>query len=230
MSIEFSTLIFSGSDVIPFLQGQLTADLEALAFIEPHPANEGLAGICNNKGRLIATLWLIRDSDEQVRMILPSDLATKVEAHLTRYIFRSKVTIEARLATEEERNSLPKRLIIPWLTEAQSEKYIPQMVSLDSLKGISFTKGCYTGQEIIARMHFLGTHKRRLAHIRSEFPSELVAGATITTDEGERGGEVLLAKEDEALAVLYLDAAQAPLMIEHPITVNTIWNQLEEEE
>ncbi len=51
---------------------------------------------------------------------------------------------------------------IPWLDEVQSEQYIPQMLNLDQLGGISFNKGCYTGQEIIARTHYLGAAKRRL--------------------------------------------------------------------
>ena len=51
---------------------------------------------------------------------------------------------------------------IPWLTEDSSEEYIPQMLNIDKLGGISFNKGCYTGQEIIARTHYLGKAKREL--------------------------------------------------------------------
>jgi folate-binding protein YgfZ len=51
---------------------------------------------------------------------------------------------------------------IPWLTQATSEEYIPQMLNLDKLGGISFTKGCYTGQEIVARTHYLGKTKREM--------------------------------------------------------------------
>jgi folate-binding protein YgfZ len=51
---------------------------------------------------------------------------------------------------------------IPWLTAATSEEFIPQMLNLDKLGGISFTKGCYTGQEIVARTHYLGKAKREM--------------------------------------------------------------------
>ena len=51
---------------------------------------------------------------------------------------------------------------LPWLTEDSSEEYIPQMLNIDKLGGISFNKGCYTGQEIIARTHYLGKAKREL--------------------------------------------------------------------
>ncbi len=50
----------------------------------------------------------------------------------------------------------------PWFDIAQSEHYIPQMLNIDQLGGISFNKGCYTGQEIVARTHYLGKSKRQL--------------------------------------------------------------------
>lgn len=51
---------------------------------------------------------------------------------------------------------------IPWLGPATSEEFVPQMLNLDKLGGISFNKGCYTGQEIVARTHYLGKIKRAL--------------------------------------------------------------------
>lgn len=50
----------------------------------------------------------------------------------------------------------------PWFEDEQSEQFIPQMLNLDGLGGISFSKGCYTGQEIVARTHYLGKSKRQL--------------------------------------------------------------------
>ena len=51
---------------------------------------------------------------------------------------------------------------IPWITPETTEEFIPQMLNLDELGGISYTKGCYTGQEIVARTHYLGKTKREL--------------------------------------------------------------------
>ena len=56
---------------------------------------------------------------------------------------------------------------IPVITAATQEAFVPQMVNLDVLGGVSFEKGCYPGQEIVARMHYRGTLKQRmyLAHV-----------------------------------------------------------------
>jgi folate-binding protein YgfZ len=51
---------------------------------------------------------------------------------------------------------------IPWLDLMSSEQFIPQMLNLDRLGGIGFGKGCYTGQEVVARTQYLGTVKRRM--------------------------------------------------------------------
>lgn len=50
---------------------------------------------------------------------------------------------------------------IPDVSLKTQEQFVPQMLNLDILNGISFKKGCYTGQEIVARMHYLGKVKRR---------------------------------------------------------------------
>ncbi len=51
---------------------------------------------------------------------------------------------------------------LAWLNPGTSEKFIPQMLNLNQFGGISFDKGCYTGQEIVARAHYLGKVKRGL--------------------------------------------------------------------
>jgi folate-binding protein YgfZ len=64
---------------------------------------------------------------------------------------------------------------IPWIEAAAQDAYIPQMVDLERIGGVSFTKGCYPGQEIVARSQYLGQVKRRL-HVGSS--ERYVAPAT----------------------------------------------------
>lgn len=56
----------------------------------------------------------------------------------------------------------------PVIYNATRDHFVPQMANLDQLGGISFDKGCYTGQEIVARLHYLGQIKRRLYLCSSE--------------------------------------------------------------
>lgn len=59
---------------------------------------------------------------------------------------------------------------IPWITPATQEQFVPQMVNLDLIGGVSFAKGCYPGQEIVARTHYRGQVKQRMyrAHIATD--------------------------------------------------------------
>jgi hypothetical protein len=51
---------------------------------------------------------------------------------------------------------------LPQIVPATSEEFVPQMINYSLIDGVSFKKGCYTGQEIVARMQYLGTLKRRM--------------------------------------------------------------------
>src|SRR5688572_22113942 len=96
---------------------------------------------------------------------------------------------------------------IPTVLPATQEAFVPQMANLDLIGGVSFDKGCYPGQEIVARMHFRGTLKQRmvLAHIESaEQPQpgdklyspdfgEQACGAVVNAARSPEGGHDVLA-------------------------------------
>lgn len=102
---------------------------------------------------------------------------------------------------------------LPELQADTAEQHVPQMLNLDQLGGISFTKGCYPGQEIVARLHYLGNLKRRL-YVGSS-PNLPACATPIYTagDAAQPVGEVLdacLAAEGAAVqAVLGIAAAEA---------------------
>jgi tRNA-modifying protein YgfZ len=93
---------------------------------------------------------------------------------------------------------------------ATSEQFTPQMLNLDLVGGVSFTKGCYTGQEIVARTHHLGRVKRR--SMRYVLPAgDAPAPMSNLLLDGARAADVLvtatLPDRVEVLAVTNLDAA-----------------------
>ena len=105
---------------------------------------------------------------------------------------------------------------IPTVVGSTSGEFVPQMVNLDLLDGISFTKGCYTGQEIVARMKYLGRVKRRILR----FSAAGTPPAPSQTLYGERGvvGQVVSAAPATAgcefLAVIVLDDLPGPFFLD----------------
>jgi folate-binding protein YgfZ len=75
---------------------------------------------------------------------------------------------------------------LPWIEAATQDLLIPQTLNLDLIEGVSFTKGCYPGQEIVARSHYRGTVKRRmhLGKIEAYQALTLIAGADIFDAQG----------------------------------------------
>jgi tRNA-modifying protein YgfZ len=100
---------------------------------------------------------------------------------------------------------------LPQVYTATSELFVAQMLNLDLIDGISFTKGCFTGQEIIARTQHLGRIKRRMFRLRLPGGSFKIGQAIRLTD-GRAGRLTELAPQAdqfEALAVLNIDAGAA---------------------
>lgn len=73
---------------------------------------------------------------------------------------------------------------VPEIGTATSEKFVAQMLNLDCIDGISFRKGCYTGQEVIARAHFRGRVKRRLQRFDTDAATTLEPGAAVQLQDG----------------------------------------------
>jgi folate-binding protein YgfZ len=78
---------------------------------------------------------------------------------------------------------------LPEVLEVNSDEFVPQMLNLHSLNAINFKKGCYPGQEVVARMHYLGKQKRRmyLAHVAAEIapqPGDNVYSEANISDDG----------------------------------------------
>ncbi|MEW7857638.1 MULTISPECIES: YgfZ/GcvT domain-containing protein [Pseudomonas] len=96
---------------------------------------------------------------------------------------------------------------------ATRELFIPQMLNLQAIGGVSFKKGCYTGQEIVARMQYLGKLKRRLYRLALNAEELPEPGTPLfSPTHGSSIGEVVIAaraeQNIELLAVLQAEAAE----------------------
>ena len=105
---------------------------------------------------------------------------------------------------------------IPTIGMATSGEFIPQMVNLDLLDAISFSKGCYTGQEIIARTKYLGRVKRRMLRFSADSPPP-ASGAPVHASRGTVGQVVSAAATPEGcemLAVITIDDLPGPFFLD----------------
>ncbi len=102
------------------------------------------------------------------------------------------------------------RLGLPRLVASQREQWTPQQLGLDRLSAYSVKKGCYPGQEIVARTHFLGKAKRSLALLQTTTDGE--AGNPVTQN-GASIGSIASSAGSLALAVLPLELAEGTLQV-----------------
>jgi hypothetical protein len=135
------------------------------------------------------------------------------------------VSPAAPRSDERLQNSVPARREVwrqldiiaglPQVYGATSEEFVAQMLNLDVVGAIAFDKGCYTGQEVIARAHYRGRVKRRLQRFRTRTPLELKPGDSGELPDGRAFMVVEAARlEDgrcEFLAVAPLPAPEPEL-------------------
>ena len=257
----FGVLRVHGRDAAAFLQAQSMNDVSALA-----PGCWHWNGLLTPKGRVIFLFALARVADEGFLLVAPDAGAGELKAHLQRFVFRSKLALDAdhglvaaagpgseagnhvldagdgafgldvsgdggartlwllpsghpALAPGDDGVTAAWRLAdlahgLPRLAPGQREAWTPQMLSLARLGAYSLRKGCYPGQEIVARTHYLGEAKRGLARLAAD--AALPDGTEVLGADGQALGRLASVAADgaacEALAVLPagLDAG-APL-------------------
>lgn len=195
-SIDFlATLRIDGADAAGFLQGQFTSEVTGLA-----SGKAGLSAWCDPKGRVLATFILAR-LEETFRLFLPGTLKETFTKRLKMYVLRADVNIVDAGAETEMLPELPGyvsamdgcdwetaciRQGIPWITPATSGRFLPQELDLDHLDALSYSKGCFPGQEIIARLRYRGQVKRRLCHATTDNGTPLAPGTGLALPGDER--------------------------------------------
>ena len=206
---ELAILEISGADSKTYLQGQLTNDINLLDNqpfqLSAHLNNKGrmLASFIITK--TAENTYSLFTSKEIIANILPRlkvfVLRSKViinESTLIPVFSDHKIgsvnsielapnyflsTIDKTEHSVSVDNNLWHKFLInqsiPLIYSNTYEQFIPQQVSYELINGVSFTKGCYTGQEIVARLHYRGVAKRRI--YRFSCASPIIIGQKITS-------------------------------------------------
>jgi folate-binding protein YgfZ len=244
-----------GEDAADFLHKQLSNDVLLL------PVGQSrLAAFCSAKGRMQASLIVVKTAPDTILLVLSLDLLAQTLKRLSMFVLRAKVKMTDATGQWQLRGLLGDRAKVllgdaaPWhtvemagayavalypsvlsnvqvpralwlapiskalpegpelssevwqwaevmsgvtlLTQPVFESFVPQMLNYESVGGVNFKKGCYPGQEVVARSQFRGTLKRRTALVHS--PVSLTPGQDVFTP----------ADPEQACATVVLSAAR----------------------
>jgi folate-binding protein YgfZ len=111
-----------------------------------------------------------------------------------RFLQIGRQLAETATASEEDWMALEIRAGRPLITAATQDQFVPQMVNFEQIGGVDFRKGCYPGQEIVARAQYRGQVKRRMV--------KLPAPAPLQPGQEFNGGVVVASAGGEALVVV----------------------------
>ncbi|MBS9780375.1 MAG: folate-binding Fe/S cluster repair protein [Moraxellaceae bacterium] len=181
---KFQQIQLTGTDSIKFLQGQLTCNVEKLTDNTEHYQ---ATAISNLKGRIQFALWIKKLAEDSFQIVLCADCMADFIAHIKKFGAFSKIQLTepseiyptvidenptfSTDKNQENSDDWAKSSIATgnyWLTHAMQDKYQPQEMRLHQRGGVDYDKGCYLGQEVIARIYFKSSPKSYLQRIASE--------------------------------------------------------------
>nr|AGH13423.1 ygfZ-like protein [uncultured bacterium] len=115
-----------------------------------------------------------------------------------------------------------------WVNDYSREEWVPQHIDWQQHQGVSFSKGCYTGQEIVARLQYLGKSKRVLYRLSVPANTDIKPMTTINNNDGKAIGELASIcqgqSHTEALAVINAEEQEIAAVIdEKPVTLHRVF-------
>ncbi|MEK5771267.1 folate-binding Fe/S cluster repair protein [Acinetobacter variabilis] len=227
-SPAFTLFTLNGVDAQKFLQGQVTLNVETLA--------ENLTrytAICSLKGRIQFGIWLKKINPESFEIVSPENQAAELASHIKKFGAFSKMKLEQVgpvypvindiqtdfVETETDITLWQQQAIASgqaWIQAATATLFQPQELRLHQREGIHYDKGCYLGQEVIARLWFKAKPKHWLHLIQGTGEAPTVATKlhndvevvnSIGTDEDY---QALVVAKPEALAELDVQVLELP--------------------
>ena len=206
MNISSSDAIIqiSGLDSAEFLQGQITNDVNLAS------SDQMLrSAICNVKGRVLAVFKILKVSTD-FHIFLNKSIAEKFKSHLEKYsvfyktkielINQSSKNIEITSESDFRLRCIEEGFVD--INEPISESFTPHELNYQNLGLINFEKGCFTGQEVIARMHYRGKLKFGLAKYRIGAENFLCERDYVYNKDNKRIGQIVSKEKDTGLIAL----------------------------
>lgn len=194
---HIGALRIEGPDAASFLQGQLTCDVSTLTVTQ-----SSWGACCDPKGRALATFFLWR-GESAYYLLLPKNMLDLTLTHLKKYIFRANVNLQIETAIAELISPIDSSINeniwrlqnieagFVWIYPETRGLFIPQMLNLQKIGGVSFKKGCYVGQEIIARTENLGQLKRHLYQAKINTKDHIKLGDALINADKQTVGTIV---------------------------------------
>lgn len=226
--LAFSAFTLNGVDAQKFLQGQVTVDVEKL------PQNETrYTAICSLKGRILFGLWLNKLATEQFEIVVTTDQAEDFAKHIKKFGAFSKMKLEDAgtvypTVAGHQTSFLADTTDIlawelaaiesgqAWIQASTAELFQPQELRLHQREGIHYDKGCYLGQEVIARLWFKAKPKAWLHLIQGTDPTPQVGAQlhnnvqVVNSIAIEGGYKALVVAKPEALEEIDVTVLELP--------------------
>lgn len=219
----FQQISLEGQDADTFLQGQLTCDVTKLGLSYQPTA------IANLKGRIEFGIWIKKQGEKQFDIVISSDCMAGLQAHLNKFGAFSKFTTSEPInvypcvlgeapASEStfshsEDSCDPQAWMAHsietgnyWITAATAGLFQPQELRLHQRGGVDYDKGCYLGQEVIARIYFKSAPKAFLHRVSgsgdapqagSSLGKIQVVNAIASTDDSARFEALVVARPEQ---------------------------------
>lgn len=232
---NFAVFDINGVDAQTFLQGQLTCNVNKVT--DHYQAT----AISNLKGRVAFGIWIKQVADEQYQLVISQDCADDFAKHIKKYAAFSKLTLsspreifptvengEATFSEMDQTTSTDEwqRLSIAtgnyWITKTTEGLWQPQELRLHQRGGVDYDKGCYLGQEIIARLYFKASPKAWLHRVAGTGNAPVagdklgavdIVNSIATTD----GFEALVVGRPEDIAASNLTVLELPAALQQPV-------------
>lgn len=225
----FDVVVVRGTDALPFLHSQFAADLMSL-----EDGCLRWSALLNPQGRVLFVVAAVRLAVDDWRLLVPYSRGAELVDLLRRFVFRRKLALAldaGTLVAEGDAEGMASGIeglqlvlaqvgSVPALTDAALDRFVggglalidataagrhlAHALRLDRFEAFSVKKGCYPGQEIVARTHFLGRNKRVLAEVGVGDGPMPPSGTRLFDGEVEVG-EIVCAGTTRALAVLTRD-------------------------
>ncbi|MGP5210893.1 CAF17-like 4Fe-4S cluster assembly/insertion protein YgfZ [Psychrobacter alimentarius] len=232
---QFSQLTIQGEDAEKFLQGQLTCDVTKLGL------SYQAAAICNLKGRIEFGIWIKKQAEKHYDVVISSDCADALQAHLKKFGAFSKFDTSESIAiypcvladeptfshkddhnTAEDTKTWMTCSIATgnyWIVAATQGEFQPQELRLHQRGGMDYDKGCYLGQEVIARIYFKSAPKAFLHYVKGSgaVPAagdKLDKIQVVNAIENDNGFSALVVARPEQLAESTLSILDLPATLQ----------------